>query len=144
MAQRLWNQFQYSLEKGVSTIYMNVAIGSSGAPTLTAKENKGIQAIVRNSAGDYTVTLGQPSATGQVAVLDKYQRILNINYVSIAGASVSAVTGCYLVADSVKSAGTFEIVFTAPTSSSVTTPVATDPASGEIILLEIVLKNYGI
>lgn len=60
MANRLMQQFQWSLEKKMVHLYGKVAIGASGAPTLDAANSKGIASIVRNSAGKYTITLQDP------------------------------------------------------------------------------------
>jgi len=57
MANRLFTQFQYTLEKKIVHLYGKVAIGAAGAPTIDAAGSKGIASIVRNSAGKYTVTL---------------------------------------------------------------------------------------
>lgn len=54
MANRDFNRRQ-SLEKEVKDVYAKVTIGAAGAPTLTS--SIGIDSIVRNSAGDYTITL---------------------------------------------------------------------------------------
>jgi hypothetical protein len=47
MANRRFEQFQLSLEKAVVTLYGKVAIGSTGAPTISAANSKGILSIVR-------------------------------------------------------------------------------------------------
>jgi hypothetical protein len=57
MANRFFSQFQYSLEKKVVNLFGQVAIGATGAPTISAANSKGITSIARNSAGKYTITL---------------------------------------------------------------------------------------
>lgn len=60
MASRNFNRRQ-ALEKEVKDLYMRVSIGASGAPTATSKV--GIASIVRNGAGDYTITLDDKYAS---------------------------------------------------------------------------------
>ncbi len=56
---KIYEQFSYSLVKKLVSIFMKVAIGASGAPTLSASDSKGVASIVRNSAGNYTVTFSE-------------------------------------------------------------------------------------
>jgi hypothetical protein len=65
MANRLFgSQFKYSFVRKPVELWCQVAIGATGAPTLSATKSKGITSVVRNSAGRYTITLN-----------DKYQEL---------------------------------------------------------------------
>jgi len=55
MANRRFNQFAGALENGVVKLFANVAIGATGAPTLSS--GKGIASITRTAVGNYRVTL---------------------------------------------------------------------------------------
>jgi hypothetical protein len=62
---RNYQLFTLSLQKKVTLLFAQVAIGVTGAPTLTANtttapKNKGILSIVRNSTGNYTLTMQDP------------------------------------------------------------------------------------
>lgn len=126
MANRQFQQFQYSLEKYVVNLFAKVAIGATGAPTLSATNSKGIKSIVRNSAGDYTITLQ-----------DSYYKLLGVDVVvqNATGIAVSPVMG--IKANNVTSVpGTIEVVFSVG-------GVATDPASGDTLWFQIQLSNSG-
>ncbi len=60
MANRLFTQFRYALEKKIVDIYCKAAIGGTGAPTLDAVKSKGIYSIARTGVGAYTITLQDP------------------------------------------------------------------------------------
>lgn len=115
-----------TLEKAVVLIYAKVTFGASGAPTLDKANSKGIQAIARNSAGDFTVTFGSPSQ------VDTYVKLLGTRVTTV-NSSAPAAPSHYVKANGVTS-GTVEIVFNSAGT-------ATDPASGEIALFEFILGN---
>lgn len=123
MANRLFNQFRLALEKQVVDLYMEAAIGASGAPTLNVQNSKGIASITRNSAGKYTIVLQ-----------DSYQRML------MCMKSVSNVSGIEAAPDM----GVLDST-DIPNKSLViqlsAAGVATDPASGDTLKLQISLSN---
>lgn len=125
MANRTFNEFSYRLEKGVVTLYSDVTIAAAGAPTLVSGKNKGIKSISRVSAGDYLITLQ-----------DSYVRLLMVDFGFIK-ATVPAAPSMSIKASSVTSntAPTIEVVFYNSAGT------ATDPASGEELVLEIMLSN---
>jgi hypothetical protein len=124
MANRMFSEFQYSLEKAVVHLYGDVTFAAAGAPTLVTGKNKGIKTIVRNSAGDYTITLQDP-----------YQRLLNMDLVFIKATAPSAPAAFIsALAVSTVAAPTIRVVFNAAGT-------ATDPASGEEVLLSFELSN---
>lgn len=121
MANRQFQQFQYSLEKAVVTLFANISIGAAGAPTMTAGKNKGIASVVRNSAGNYTVNLqdkyqyllfmdsainlnsGAPSAGTNVTMLVRADNTaaaspnIQVEFVNAAGTAVDLASGCTLL-----------------------------------------------
>lgn len=125
MANRWFTQFRYSLVKAVVDLYGQVAIGASGAPTISVANSKGISSIVRNSAGRYTITL-QDSYYG---LLDVQHKFLN--------ATAPAAPLMFIVSQAVtnNSAPVVVIQFTNAAGT------ATDPGSGELMYLQIALKN---
>lgn len=73
MANRSFHQPMGNLEVGVCKLWAKVTVGATGAPTLVAAASKGIASIVRNSAGNYTITLSDRYKAflgGQVTLLD--------------------------------------------------------------------------
>lgn len=123
MANAQFFQFRYSKERMMIDLYCKVAIGSTGAPTLVTGSRKGIASIVRNSAGNYTVTLS-----------DVYNRILgaNFNFVASAGPAAPLVS---VVSETVSGSKTV-IIQCADIAGD-----ATDPASGEVMLINLALAN---
>lgn len=131
MANRRLNQFALTFEPATTKIYGRVNIGTTGAPTLAVSSsgmtlNRGIQSIVRNSAGNYTVTL-----------MDSYFRFLDASFRFISGASAPAAPSSTIVSEAVATlaAPTVIVQFRSTGGSP------TDPASGEIMLFEITVKN---
>jgi hypothetical protein len=100
---------------------MKVAIGATGAPTLS--RGKGVASIVRNSAGNYTITLN-----------DSYNALLNVipQFVAASGPAAPLVS---VVSESVDSAKTIVI------QCADIAEAATDPANGETLLLTLSLAN---
>lgn len=124
---RLYNQFYNSLEKKKIVLYGSVAVGATGAPTINATTSKGITSIVRNSAGNYTLTLA-----------DKYVALFNVKCTLKLASGSPAVIGCVLRSETVVSTKTIVIEFLNASFA------ATDPASGCTMLLEIVLNGTTI
>lgn len=104
-------------------LYAEIAIGATGAPTIT--KAAGITSISRTSAGLYVLTLDS-----------SYNRLLaflgNIQ-------DATGIEDLYVRLKSNDVAGAKTITFT-----TLTTTTATDPASGDSLFLEIVLKNSSI
>lgn len=132
MANRRSYQFTFSSEPLPMHIFAQVTFGSSGAPTLNYGSSY-ISSITRNSAGDYTIVLR-----------DLWNRLLGVSAVFNSGSSLPAAPLVNIKANNVAtssggSAKSLEIVF-----SDGDTPAATDPASGEIVYLDIALKNSSV
>jgi len=122
---RMTYQFHNSFVPNLACLYLKAAIGASGAPTISAAASVGIDSISRVSAGKYLVTLNK-----------KYQalRMLKGNFVASGGAAAPDVV---VDTDAVSSAGTLTIL----TQSG---GVNTDPADGETMMLEIMLKDSSV
>ena len=127
MANRMFTEQAFTLEKAVVTLYADVTIAGTGAPTLVAKNSKGVKSIVRNSAGDYTVTLA-----------DQYVKFFAI-WPMFIKATAPASPSFSVKAFNMTAAGGATIEFIVYNSAG----TATDPASGEELLLEIDVGNSG-
>ena len=117
-------QFHNSYVPNLTCLYLKATIGSSGAPTIVAAASVGIDSISRSSAGKYLITLNK-----------KYQaiRMLNANFIASGGANAPDVC---IDTDNV-SGGTLTIVCQGG-------GINTDPAVGETLLLEIMLKDSSV
>lgn len=138
MANRYYNNQAFTLSPGVVKVFGRVTFGAAGAPTLVTSgfSSKGIVSITRNNTGLYTLVFGT-----QAGMLDVYYKLLNVSIAfdtsGAAGAAPAAPIWA-VVANSVATPAScsLQIQF-----FDADTPVATDPASGEAIFLEITLKN---
>lgn len=124
MANRYFNQFHFSPVPMYTSLFAKVSIGASGAPTLVTAGglSKGVASVSRSSAGDYVFTLA-----------DTYNYLVGLKGVFKASAGAAA-PNVSIKAESVASAKTVEILTQAG-------GVNTDPANGEVLFLEIELKN---
>lgn len=125
MANRWLNSFNYTFEKGTVTVFGDVTIGATGAPTLVTAKSKGIKSIVRNSAGDYTVTFQ-----------DQYNRLLSA-WIGVIKATAPASPTQSIKAVSANAAGGATLEFVLYNSAG----TATDPANGEELFLEVTWSN---
>ena len=123
MANRSFNRKQ-ALEREVKELYADIAIGSSGAPTLS--RGTGVASISRTSTGLYVLTLS-----------DAYQRLMACQ-VSILSASAEDIHP-QLVSESVASAKTISFRTIKGSDGTVV-----DPASGDRLLIKIDLKNSSV
>lgn len=128
MANRRLYQFTYSSIANPVHVFAKITFGASGAPTLAS--NAFISSVTRNSAGDYTIVFR-----------DLWSSLLGVNVVFDSGSSLPAAPAMNVKSNLVATAASksLEIVF-----SDLETPAATDPASGEIAYLDIVLKNSSV
>ena len=113
----------YAKEVDLVKLYAYVDIGGTGAPTLNTAKSKGIASIVRNGAGDYTITLS-----------DVYNAHMFTNLMLL-DATSRDLTFQLLAADA--SAKTIQFVVHAAAS-------ATDPTSGDVVLAEITMKRSSV
>lgn len=127
MANRLYNQFQFSHEKMPVTLYGRFLVGSTGA--VSGVKGTGIASVTRNSAGNYTV-----------AFVDGFDMLLASRF-QCAKADASNVgniqvwgTVATLRADvKTNKAITFQCLDFAGS--------AVDPASGHEVAMEFVFRN---
>lgn len=124
MANRYFNQFHFSPIPMYTSIFAKISIGASGAPTLVTAGgiSKGVASVSRVSAGKYLLTLS-----------DTYNYLVGGKGIFVASGGAAA-PDVSIDAESVASAKTVTILTQAG-------GVNTDPASGEVLLLEIELKN---
>lgn len=121
MANRNFNRVQ-ALEKEVKHMYLDVAIGAAGAPTMSRA--LGAASIVRNSAGDYTITMQ-----------DKFNRLMAFGAMQLVSAAQDIQFEA--VSESVNSGKTVRF-------RCLTGAVATDPSSGSRLLIRLDLKNSSV
>lgn len=121
MANRNFNRFQ-ALEKEVKSLYLDVAIGASGAPTLT--KGLGITSITRDSAGVYIITLN-----------DTFKRLMSFDVKQLVSAAEDLTF--QLETESVASAKTIQF-------RAVAAGVETDPSNGSRLLIKIDVKNSSV
>lgn len=118
MANRSFNRKQ-ALEKEVKEIYAEIAIGASGAPTLT--RGTGVASISRTSAGLYVLTLQ-----------DKYSRFMWGDVKQFHATAQDITT--QIKAETVATTKTVTFLCLAA-------DVATDPASASKLFVKLELKN---
>lgn len=123
MANRYMQQFSYSFVPMKSEIFAQVAIGASGAPTLSAVNSKGVASISRNSAGDYSVTLS-----------DTWYQFLGLSVVAKNSTGIPAAPDVGVKSETVASTKIVRFVCSAA-------GVATDPANGDTLFIHFDLKN---
>jgi phenylacetate-coenzyme A ligase PaaK-like adenylate-forming protein len=118
-------QFHNSYVPNLTCLYLKATIGASGAPTINALQSMGIDSISRTSAGKYLINLNK-----------KYDSLRMAKAVFIASGGANA-PDLAVDTDAVRSAGTLTVVTQAG-------GVNTDPASGEVMLIEIMLKDSSV
>lgn len=118
MAGRNFSDSQ-ALEREVKTLFAEVAIAASGAPTLS--RGWGVASVTRTDTGDYTVVLE-----------DKYNRLFNVDIQYLH--STDADLTFQLKTDTVSTDKTFTF-----TAKAAATPA--DPANGSQLRLAIHVKN---
>lgn len=128
MANRLYKQFQGTLETGIVKLYGEMTIGSAGAISSSSTQGFSI-ALTDSEAGRYTITLN-----------DAYYAIKGCQ-VTIVGPTDAALTDAggvisFIRNDDVNGAKTFDLQF----ASNVNLADA-DVQSGAKVLMEITLKN---
>lgn len=123
MASRMF-QFQYSYERDLAQLDLKINIGASGAPTVNL--GKGLTSITRNSAGNYTLVLK-----------DVHNKLMGVSAAFISGASAPAAPAINVVSEAVNTVGTQTVVIQCRNAAG----AATDPASGEVMLLQILCRD---
>lgn len=118
MASRNFNRMQ-ALEMELKQLQLVVSIGASGAPTVT--RGKGVATVVRNSAGQYTITLQ-----------DKYNSLVGFSCTQLVATAQD--TTPQLASETVNTTKTVVL-------RTLTAGTATDPSSGSKLFITLSLKN---
>ncbi len=123
MAVHTYNRRQ-AIEKEVKDLYLKVSFGASGAPTIVTQSGYGFASISRTSAGLYLVTLDA-----------KYQSLKFVE--GIFSWSTAQDIRLQLKEEAVRASNTFSFF-------TLTGAVATDPSSGNSLLLKVEVKNTSV
>lgn len=131
------SQFNFSADAKPVTLRLHITIGATGAPTLDAPNSIGAKSIVRNSAGNYTITLKDP--------YKQFRYMEMTNDTSGNSGAVPAAPGVYIKAQNVSAStgGTINFVCGAYSGASGAF-VATDPANGEALWIELQLNDSSV
>ncbi len=108
------------------SLRMKVSIGAAGAPTIASGTGMGITSITHNSAGDYSILLNNP-----------YTSLMGVHVVFNSGASAPAAPLVNIESDAVATAAAPILRLQCRDIAA----AAADPASGEIMHIEILLNN---
>ena len=122
---RMTYQFHNSFVPNLACLYLKATIGANGAATIVPLQSVGIDSIARSGPGKYLITLNK-----------KYQSLRMAKSCFIASGGAAA-PDLVVDTDSVRSAGTLVVLTQAG-------GVSADPAPGEIMLLEIMLKDSSV
>lgn len=123
MANRNFSPKQ-ALEKEVKELFCKITFGASGAPTLVTGQQQGFESITRDAQGDYTLVL-----------MDKYVALKSVEGIFLDDAAQDI--RLQLNSDDVSDyAAAKSISFFTLTGAT-----ATDPASGQALLLKVEVKN---
>ena len=123
MASRMFQEKINNLEIGLVKLYCVFSVGAVGAATLNTALSKGITSVTRSAAGTYDIVLD-----------DAYNAFLHLSGMLLDSAGED-ITFQVEVADVAnKSINIF--------TNTAGTP--TDPASGDVMYLEITLKNSSV
>jgi hypothetical protein len=139
VANRRFNNQQFTMLPGVVSVHGRVTFGSTGSPTLdqTSQNSMGIFSVTRNSAGNYTFVFG---SNAKFSNLDTYFKTLNVscvfNTVNSGGGAPAAPLMCITTSSiAIPNVASTTIQFLN------TSGAATDPASGEILHIEFTFRN---
>lgn len=116
-------QFRYSFERDMVEMYLKVSFAAAGAPTIV--NGKGIQSIVRNSAGNYTILL-----------VKNYNLLLDADHMQISSAAPAA-TEMRVISEQVNNVSSPSLIVQFSTAAG----AATDPASGEVAMIRLACRN---
>ena len=128
MANRSFKPTQ-AVDQAVTHVFAKVAIGATGAATLSAADSVGVNKIVRDGAGRYTVTFGDSARD----TTDKYNKLLSFHGAVIQTGNTATDLTFQIETDGASS-GTVQF-------NTLAAAVETDPANGQALLLHFMLKN---
>lgn len=121
MANRLFNQFSFGLEKMRVSLFGEMITNSVGAPSFIASDSKGIESVVKlGGTGLYRITLQ-----------DSYVRLLMVQHMNLGASTAMSME----IAAQNMSLKTIDVRFLDATGAAV------DLGNGEQHLISIVLRN---
>ena len=121
MANRLFNQFSFGLEKMRVSLFGEIVTDGSGVPSIVPSDSKGIASVIKlGGTGLYRITLQ-----------DEYVRLLMVQHINL-GASTAMVME--IAAQSMPNK-TIDVRFLDDAGAAV------DLGNGEQHLISIVLRN---
>lgn len=121
MANRLFNQFSFGLEKMRVSLFGEIITDGAGVPSLVAGDSKGIESIVKlGGVGVYRITLQ-----------DQYPRLLMVQQMNLGASSAMSME----IAAQNMSLKTIDVRFLDSAGAAV------DLGNGEQHLISIVLRN---
>lgn len=139
MANRYYrSQFNFSNSAKPVTLRAKAAIGASGAVTGNAPVSgtgRGIASISKVSTGVYDIVLDRP-----------FNGLMMVKLMAIASSGVPAAPVMVVKSEQVSNSSSpkIRIQTNAATSASDTTLIATNPASGETLMIEIQLNDSSL
>lgn len=131
MANRRFFQFRYSVQRDIVDLTLKASIAAAGAPTLlngpapVISQSKGVASIVRNSAGNYTITLE-----------DNYQALMHA-CVTVQNATATATPSSQVISEQVSNATSPQVVIQMLDAAG----AAADPDSGSSLMVHLMLRN---
>jgi hypothetical protein len=126
MANRNFQPGAKSLEREVIQLYAKFTVGAANA--ITVNRGKGIASIARTAAGKVTVTLE-----------DVYTNFLFADFLITPASGAANIMTPSLVSEDVAGAKTIVLGF-----QDVETPAFTDLTDGDVVYVELTLKNSTI
>jgi hypothetical protein len=128
MANARLFQFRYSHERDLVDVMLKVSIGAAGAPTIV--NGKGVTSITRNSTGKYTIVLK-----------DNYNVLMAAQVQTICPAPGPAAPQASITSETVTTTRTVVLQMASATAAGDTTLVAKDPASGDVLMIHLTMRN---
>lgn len=121
MANRLFNQFSFGLEKMRVSLFGEMITDGAGVPSMVAADSKGIESVIKlGGVGVYRITLQ-----------DQYNRLLMVQHMNLGASSAFSVE----IAAQNMSLKTIDLRFLDAAGAPV------DLGNGEQHLISIVLRN---
>ena len=130
MADRSWLPAGGTLEVDVKQLYCTITFGATGAVSASTGTGKGIKSVVRNSTGNYTITLS-----------DQYQALVGAVLVLLDATNSDPTTvgvACRLASQAVTAATPTVVV---QFNGTGTPGAVLDPRNGAQLLVTLHLKN---
>lgn len=126
---RYFNQFQYSLEKDVVSIFGTVNIGGTGAVGTVA--GLGVSGVARTGEGAYTITLSGP-----------FNKLLGFRWI-FGGGTASGIGSIELVSSLANQSVDIRASQVKIQCYSAAATTA-DPASGSVLQFEVIGRNSSV